>query len=214
VADVAQLNIPVPAALATANELIAKGHFDEAFAQIDPVVSYQKTLRDIPGNWWAKSAVVEVTTLMGLNRQADALALVTDISANTKDPEILTAAKLQVALVTKYTDPKQALTAYDAVINQSTDHRTLTQAWLAEADIHFAQHEFDEALLDYLTVTVFFPEHNPLLPKALWGSGQSYAKLKDDANATRVYQQIITDFPDSPEASLAKAELTKKENKT
>jgi TolA-binding protein len=65
-----------------------------------------------------------------------------------------------------------------------------------------------------LTVTVFYPEKNPLLPKALWGAGQAYAKLKDLTNATKTYQKLISDYPDSPEAALAKAELTKKENKT
>ncbi len=213
VADVAQLNLLAPAEIASAGGLIAKGQFDQAFAEIDPVVAYQKTIRDIAGNWWAKCAVVEVTALTGLNRQADAIALVSEIAANTKDPEIITAAKLQIALVTKYQNPQQALAAYDAVIGQSTDARTLTQAWLAEGDVHAAQHEFADALLAYLTVVVFYPDHNPLTPKALWGSGQAYAKLKDLANATKTYHQLVSDFPDSPEASLAKAALAKTENK-
>jgi tetratricopeptide (TPR) repeat protein len=214
ISDVAELNLPVPDALKYAAEHVANGDFAHALAQIGPVVAYQKTIRDIPGNWWAKSALLEVSALIGLNRSADATALVTEISDFSKDPEILVSAKLQIALTTKFDDPQQALAAYDAIISQSSDPGTLSRAWIAEGDIHFAQHEFDEALLAYLTVTVFYPEHNPLIPKALWDSGQSYAKLKDATNATKTYQALISNYPDSPEAALAKAELLKKEKKT
>ena len=212
--DVAELNLPAPDILKYANQQVSNGDFAHALAQIDPVVAYQKTIRDIPGNWWAKSALVEVYALLGLNRTADATALVTEISNYSKDPEILVAAKLQIALTTKFDDPTQALTAYDSIIGQSSNPQTLSRAWIAEGDIHMDQREFDDALMNYLTVTVFYPQDNPLLPKALWRSGQAYAKLKDLINATKTYQKLVSDFPDSPEAALAKAELLKKDNKT
>lgn len=213
VADVSELDLPEPDVLKYATEQVANGDFTHALAQIEPVVAYQKTIRDIPGNWWAKSALLEVSALLGLNRMADATALTTEIASYTKDPEIAVSAKLQIALMTKFDDAQLALAAYQAIISQSSDPRTLSQAWIAEGDIHANQHEFDEALMAYLTVTVFFPEHNPLLPQALWKAGQSYAKLKDAANATKTYQELISQFPNCPEAALAKAEL-KKEKKT
>jgi tetratricopeptide (TPR) repeat protein len=214
VSDVASVNLPAPDALATATGLLAKGDYAQAFSLIDPVVSYQKTIRDIPGNWWAKAALIEGSALLSLNREAEATALVTDIAANSKDPEILTSTKLLLTLTTKFTDPQQAIAAYDALINQSSDPQTLSRAWIAEGDVHFGEHEFDEALMAYLTVAVFYPERNPLLPRALWGAGQSYAMLKDQSNAAKIFQELVSNYPDSPEASLAKAELMKKDKKT
>jgi tetratricopeptide (TPR) repeat protein len=213
VSDVASVSLPAPDALATANDLLAKGDDAEALAEIQPVVDFQKTIRDIPGNWWAQTAVVESSALFSLNRDEEATALVTEIESYSKDPEVLSATKLLRILTTKFTDPQQAISAYDTLISQSSDPQTLSRAWIAEGDAHFEEHEFDEALMAYLTVTVFYPEHNPLLPKALWGAGQSYAKLKDDTNATKTYQTLISSYPNSPEASLAKAELMKKDKK-
>jgi tetratricopeptide (TPR) repeat protein len=213
VSDVAELNLPAPAALKSATEQVANRDFSHALTQIDPVVAYQKTLREIPGNWWAKAVLVKVSALSGLNRMEDATVLVSEIASYSKDPEILLSAKLQIALMTKFDDPQQALAAYDAIISQSLEPGTLSQAWITEGDIHFGQHEFDEALLDYLTVTVFYPDNNSLIPKALWGLGQAYAKLKDMRNATKTYQALISTYPNSPEASLAKAELMKKDKK-
>jgi tetratricopeptide (TPR) repeat protein len=215
VSDVAQLTLPAPPALATALDLLAKGHADQALAQIDPIVAFQETLRDIPGNWWTKTALVKSSALVALNRAPEAVPVLKDIMSYSNDPETQLAAKLQMALIAPPKDPTEALAGYDAVIAQSFDAKTLTQAWIAEGDIHFAQHEFDEALLAYLTVPVFYPDHNPLVPRALWGVAQSYAKLKDTKNQEKTLNELVTDYPDTPEASLAKAELMKKkENKT
>jgi tetratricopeptide (TPR) repeat protein len=128
------------------------------------------------------------------------------------DPESRLAAKLQLTLLAPPADPAQALAVYDAVINQSSDTKTLTQAWLAKGDLHYAQHNFDEALMAYLTVTVFYPENNPLLPRALWGAAQSYARLKDRKNQDLTLQELVKNYPDNPETVLARAEILKQES--
>jgi tetratricopeptide (TPR) repeat protein len=214
VSDIAELNLPQPDALATANDLMIKGKYDQALAQIEPVVTYQKTIRDIPGNWWAKAALMDVSALMALNREADAKALVNEISTYSQDPDILAGVNLELALTTNFKSPKDALAAFDAVINQSSDPQTLSRAWVAEGDIHMAQHEFDEAILAYLTVTVFYPTRNPVAPKALWGSGMAYVRFKDLYNAQKTFKALIATYPDSPEAALAQAELIKEQKKT
>ena len=212
VSDIAKLNLAEPVELATASNLTANGHADQALALIEPVVAFQQTLRDIPGNWWAKCALAKSSALFALNRGAEASPLLKDIAGSSNDPEIQMAAKLQLALLSPPTDPTQALAAYDTILNQSSDAKTLTQVWIAEGDVYFSQHQFDESLLAYLTVTVFYPDHNPLLPKALWGVAQSYGKLKDRKNEDQTLQDLIANFPDAPETSLAKVEFTKKKN--
>jgi tetratricopeptide (TPR) repeat protein len=214
VSDVAKLIFPSPPVLTETDELAARGMYAEALAKITPVVDFQKTIQDIPGNYWAKAALLKSSALISLKRDSEAQALLNEIVSSSHDADILTAAKLQLALVTKIPDPKQAIATYDAIISGSSDPQTLTRAWIAEGDVHMSEHEFADALLDYLSVSVFFPDHNPLAPKALWGAGQSYAKLKDDPNAEQTYEELISSYPDSPEASLAKIELAKKDKKT
>lgn len=214
VSDIVKLDLPTPEALTQASAQIAKGNFDRALAVIEPALAYQKTIRDIPGNLWAKAAVIEIAALSGLNRLDEATALSNEISGFSQDPEILLSAKMQIALATKFKDSQQALAAFDGIISQSADPETLSRAWIAEGDVHLAEHEFDDALMAYLTVTVFYPKSSLLVPKALWGAGQAYAKLKDSDNATKTFQELITAYPDTPEASLAKTELQKKDKKT
>lgn len=121
------------------------------------------------------------------------------------------AAKLQLSLESPPKDAGDALTAYDAIIGHSSDPATLTRAWMAEGDIHFSQHEFADAVLNYLSIVVFYPDQNPVMPKALWGAAQSYGKLKDTVDQEKTWNELMTNYPDSPEAALAKAESIKKE---
>jgi TolA-binding protein len=157
---------------------------------------------------------MEVSTLVSLNREADARTLVSEISTLSHDPDILAGVNLEIALTTTFASPKDALAAFDAVINQTSDPQTLSRAWIAEGDIHMAQHEFDEAIMAYLTVTVFYPNHNPMMPKALWGAGMAYFRFKDVYNAQKTFKTLIATYPDSPEAALAQAELIKEQKKT
>jgi tetratricopeptide (TPR) repeat protein len=214
VGDVAELDLPLPPEIESAAGLIAQGHADQALAQAGPIVDFQQTLRDIPGNDWARMALVKCSALTALNRGAEAASLLKEIAGYSKEPEIQLAAKLQLTLLQPPKDPTEALAAYDAVIDQGSDPKTLTQAWMAEGDVRFGEHAFDEALLAYLTVPVFFPDNNPQMPRALWGVAQSYAKLKDAPNQEKALHELVSHYPDSPEASLAKAELLKMENKT
>lgn len=212
VSDIAQLKMPEPPELAAAASAQANGHPDQALALLQPALAFQQTLRDLPGNWWAQTALAETSVLVALHRTGEAEPLLKEIMSTSNDHEIQVGAKLQLALIDPPKDPVEALAAYDAVIKQSSDPSTLTQAWMEEGDIHFAQHEFLDSLLSYMTVLVFYPDHNAMIPKALWGSAQCYGKLKDTVSQEKAWQQLITDYAATPEASLAKAALLKKKN--
>ncbi len=196
--DIVELDLPIPAEIRAARDNLATGNYQHALLTIDPVLKYQKTIRDIPGNWWAQAALIEIEALAGLNRGPEASALVSEISSYSKDPQILASAKLQIALTTDFPDSARAFAAYDAILAESTDPRTISRAWIAEGDLRLAQHEIEQALMDYLTVTVFFPEHNPLLPRALWGTSQAYAKLKDAPTAPKANRTLVPSFPETP----------------
>ena len=212
VADVAGLKLATPPEMDAASAAIAAGHPDEALAQILPVVAAQQQLRDIPGNLWAKAALIQSSALAALKRTGEAESLLKEIMSSSSDSEVQVAAKLQMALVSPPKDPAEALAAYDTIIGQSTDPGTLTHALLAEGDLRFSQHEFVDALMNYLTVLVFYPDQDTVIPKALWGAARSYGKLKDPANQEKAWKELMTHYPKTPEASLAQAESLRKKN--
>ncbi len=211
VSDISELKMPPPPELATAAALIANGHAREALELLQPILAFEQSLRDIPGNYWDKTALTQSYALANVNQTAESESLLKDIIKSSSNPEMQLAAKLQLSLESPPKDAGEALTDYDTIISKSSDAATLTRAWMAEGDIHFSQHEFADAVLNYLSVVVFYPDQNPVLPKALWGAALSYGKLKDTVDQEKTWHELMTNYPDSPEATLAKTESIKKE---
>jgi hypothetical protein len=121
ISDVAQLNLADPPELAQTATLISNGHADQALTLIEPVLAFQQTLRDIPGNWWAKCALAKGSALFALNRSAETGALLKDVVSSSNDPEVQVAAKLQLALLSPPADPVEALAA---LLSYDSSHMT------------------------------------------------------------------------------------------
>lgn len=87
VSDVAELKMPPPPELATASALIANGHADQALALLQPILAFEQSLRDIPGNYWAKTALTQSYALAGVNRTTESESLLNDIIKSSSDPK-------------------------------------------------------------------------------------------------------------------------------
>ena len=212
VSDLAQLNFPKPPILDAAPTAIAKGDAAKALADLEPVVKEQGDFRDIPGNWWPQVALEKATALAALKRPEETKALLADLAANTKDAAILQGAKSLGLSLSAEESPKAALDAYEALIKENGgggNSAVLALAWLSKGKAHYALEQYDEALMDFLTVTVFYSEQAVDQPPAVLGSARAYVKLQEPQNAMKAFQQIVDTWPDSPEAMVAKAELKK-----
>src|SRR5690242_16449846 len=60
---IAKIDFPEPPQLKTAAAFLSEGDPKKALADIGPVVKYYEPFRDIPGNWWAKAALLKVSAL-------------------------------------------------------------------------------------------------------------------------------------------------------
>jgi tetratricopeptide (TPR) repeat protein len=210
VAQIMNVNFPEPRALKTASELLIQGQTDKALAEIDPVVAYYSPFKDVPGNWWAQAALIKVSVLAAQQHGPEAEALAGEIARTAKDGDMARAAQLRVvtALV-RNGELEKALSVCDAAIKNSNDPTTLATAWIAKGDALLAQKSWDEALLAYLHVPVFYPDEKIFLPAALLGSGRVYRRLNDVGRARKSLNELVSTFPQSAEAGLAQAELKK-----
>src|SRR4029077_14127830 len=207
-AQIAKVDFPEPAALKTASELLVQGQPDKALAAIDPVVAYYSPFKDVPGNWWAQAALIKVSVLAAQQHEKEAEALAGDIEKSVKDADMARAAQLRlVGSLIEKGEFEKAIGICDATIKSSTDPTTLANAWIAKGDTLFAQKNWDEALLAYLHVPVFYPDEKIFQPAALLGSGRAYRRLNDNDRAKRALNDLVTTFPQSAEASAAQAEL-------
>jgi tetratricopeptide (TPR) repeat protein len=207
---IARIQFPEPRGLRAAQEFLSQGQPDRALAEVTPIINFYAPLKEIPGAWWAAAALIKVSALAALQRDAEAEPLAREIQKVAPDPEAARAANLRIAaaLVEKQ-DFDKAAESCDEAIKQSARAEVLADAWVTKGHLLLAQKEWDSALLAYLRVPVFYPDERSFLPPALLGAGRAYRRLDDLERAKKTLNDLVATFPKSPEAALAHSELQK-----
>lgn len=207
---ISRINFPEPPQLKTTSALLSQGEPAKALADIGPVVKYYEPFRDIPGNYWAQAALLEVSALAGMQLDKQAEALGEQIRKDSTDPETARAAQLQIvgSLVRKE-DYAKALALCDAVIKDSAKPSVLAEAWVKKGDALLAQRQWDTAVLAYLHVPVFYENEKLWMPPALLGSAKAFRGLEDLESAKKSLNDLTAQYPKSAQAETARAELQK-----
>ena len=210
VVQIAKIEFPEPRGLKTATDLMAQRQPEKALAEIEPVVAYYASFKDVPGAWWSQAALIKVSALTTLRREGEADALADQIQKGATDPN--TARAIQVRLSGSLIHKKEfekAIAICDAAIQESTDPPVLADAWIHKGDALAGLKEWEEALLAYLHIPVFYGDQTTFLPPAMLGSGRAYARLDDTSRAKKSLNDLIAAYPNSPEAAAAQSELKK-----
>jgi tetratricopeptide (TPR) repeat protein len=210
IASIAKIEFPEPQGLKNASELLSQGQADRALAEITPVLAFYDQFRDIRGAWWGPAAVVKVSALAALGREAEAEALAVQIQKTAPDPETARAVSLRIAsALVKKEQYDKALQMVDTAIKESTKPELLADAWVTKGNVLLAQKRWDEALLAFLRVPVFYRNEKLFMPPALLGSARAYRRLDDAERAKKSLKDLIAAFPKSAEAAAAQTELQK-----
>jgi tetratricopeptide (TPR) repeat protein len=212
VAQIARIEFPEPRGLKAATDLLAQRQPEKALAEIEPVLAYYGPFKDVPGAWWSQAALAKVSILAALHKDNDAEALADEIQKVVSDPNTARAVRVRLSsgLIRKK-EFEKAITICDAAIKESDDPQILADAWIHKGDALSGLKMWDEALLAYLHIPVFYSDEAAFLPPALLGSGRAYVRLDDAARAKKSFNDLIAAYPQSPEAAVAQTELKKME---
>jgi hypothetical protein len=199
-----------PPELKATEAFLAQGEPEKALIAIAPVVTYYEPLRDIPGNWWAQAALLKVSALSGMKLDKEAESLGTEIRRNTIDPEAARAVRLQVIpALLRQEEFENALQLCNDVIKQSTKTQVLAEAWVHKGEVFLARRQWVDALCAYLRVPVFYEQEKLWMPPALLGSARAYRGLDDVQGVRKSLDELVNEFPKSPQAEVARIELKK-----
>lgn len=209
-AQIAKLDFPEPPQLRTTPELIAQGKGAEALAQLEPVVKFYEGFRDAPGSWWASVTLRKVQALASVGRDKEAEPLAQQIAQQATDPEVVRAANVQIAAgLARKGDYAKALELVEPALAESKSAETLAPAYIVKGQCLLAKKAWDDAVLSFLQVPVFFPQEKVLLPQALLGRGRAHFGMEDFPAAKASLNELLKTYADSSEAKVAKTELEK-----
>jgi tetratricopeptide (TPR) repeat protein len=210
VVQIANIDFPEPRGIKAASDLLAQNQAQKALAEIESVVAYYDGFREVPGTWWPQAAMIKVSALTALQRDKEAELLAQTIEKSSTDPDTARLVRVNLSSgMIRRGEFEKAIAYCDSAIKDSTDPHVLGQAWLHKGDAYAGMKQWDDALLAYLHIPVFYSDETALVPPALLGSARAYRRIDDPTRAKKTFNDLISSYPKSPEATLAATELRK-----
>ena len=208
--QIARVEFPAPPQLRAATDAIARGKCAEAIAALDPILRSYDPYRDVPGSWWPEAALRKTQALLGTGREKEGEALAEQIRQAVPDTDFAPAAQVQIAIcMARRGEYAKALEIADPILKESRDDKALAPACVVKGECLLADKAWEDAILAFARVPVFYPLEKGLLPQVLLGRARAHFGLDDFAAARAALNELTATYPDTSEAKKAPAELQK-----
>lgn len=102
---------------------------------------------------------------------------------------------------------EQAIAAYEAAASAGAGEAA-AQAWFRLGELHQAQGRPDDAAMSFMRIAVLLM-HEEMTPESLLRAGQSFEEAGKIQQAKTSYEELVRDFPETPQADTAKERLAK-----
>ena len=80
------------------------------------------------------------------------------------------------------------------------------RAYLLRGDLRVAQEQYEEGVLDYLRAVMFFRRETEVMPEAHLRVAETLERMRDN-RSREWYRRVVEEFPNSPQATTARAKL-------
>ena len=210
VRQILRVEFPAPPQLRVAMDSIARGKSAEAVATLDPILKSYDLYRDVPGSWWPEAALRKTQALLTAGREKEAEILAEQIRQAVPDTEFAPAAQALAAISMAHRGEfAKASEIADPILKGSRDDKALAPACVVKGECLLADKAWEDAILTFARVPVFYPLEKGLLPQVLLGRARAHFGLDDFAAARAALNELTTTYPDTAEAKKAPAELQK-----
>ncbi|NBZ96960.1 MAG: hypothetical protein EBR40_11145 [Proteobacteria bacterium] len=203
---IAKVAFPEPPELAKAIAAAAKGNAAEVLKLTGDFVAKQGDLKDIPGSWWPEMARLRLLSLAASGNDTECADLARQIGA-LKNPSMESLSRAGALFSPlKSSDLQAVLVGANALPRIGGDQGSaLAQLVLGKALLQ--KKDFTGAIRAFLTIKIFYPSVSLLQSTGLAGAAEAYVGLKDEKRSAQCYDEIIKDWPDSPQAPAAKKKV-------
>ena len=206
--QIASLDWGDPEELTNAGVLLAAGKTDEAIAQLKAGKEFFEVLKDVPGNWYLDIYLAYVDALNQGGKFEEVVKLLPDLQSQKLTDQQKT--KLRIM---KLDIDRQTSSNYDAIVAQAEeilketdDSAVAASIWSIIGDVYMKKKDYEEALLSYLRITVFYGTQVQKVPEAEMRAARALVKMKRFADAQRFFARIVETYPGSPIAQAAEKE--------
>ena len=215
VADVVRIGMPRPALFDAVEKIrlapaATDAQFAAAHAALDKMILQLRALRDLPGIPANEAMVAKGRLYDAKGLWRESTRLYEDVVAKAAGTAAATNARILAGIAyAKGGEYNSAIEYLGGIPLPEEDEEMLSNLLFALGDSYFALGNYDNALLSYLPLVVFYPFVYDNEPRGLAAALPCYAELKEWEPLYRSIQEIQKNYPTSPAAQTAAEFLEK-----
>jgi len=177
-----------------------------AHATLDKFILQTRPFRDIPGIVSDEAVYLKGRLLDRQGKFAEALEQFDALRAKEPPSEFADAARIRAGIEhARLTNSLEAVECLAGVLLPEDDEQLLSEMLFALGDAYVRLENWDNALMTYLTLVVFYPYVANNEARALSRALPCFAALKEWEPLYRAIQDLTAAAPDSPAAAYAEA---------
>jgi tetratricopeptide (TPR) repeat protein len=209
VADIVQAQMSRPSLFDAVDKIRAApaatdAQLAAAHAALDKFILQIKSLRDIPGIPANEALILKGRLYDAKGLWRESTRIYEEILAKSIPSATTTNAQMLAGIAyAKGGEYNQAIEYLGGIPLPEADEELLSNLLFALGDSYFALENYDNALLSYLPLVVFYPYVYDNEPRGLAAALGCYAKLKEWEPLYRSIQEIQKNYPHTPAAKTA-----------
>ncbi len=209
VADILKIDVPRPAFFDIVEKIrttpaATDDQFAKAHAALDKLILQLKPLRDLPGVPANEAMVLKGRLYDAKGLWRESTRLYEEVMTKSPNTAIATNAQILAGIAyAKGGEYNSAVEYLGGIPLPEEDEELLSNLLFALGDSYFALENYDNALMSYLPLVVFYPYVYDNESRGLAAALGCYAKLKEWEPLYRTIQEIQKNYPTTPAAKTA-----------
>ncbi len=209
ISDIERLDWPEVKQMVEADGLLKQGKNKEAIELLKQAQEYFRPFKGYPGSPYQEISFAYVAALDQIGDFDALLKALPEVKAMKWDEQKtlqLRITELNMARKTT-SDQDSILSQAKTIMSETDDSAIRARICITIAEIHLKKERYEDALLAYLEVPVFYGSQVSLVPFAEMQAARCLSKMERFEDAVGFYQRIMETYPGSSTADVAKKEM-------
>ena len=192
-----------------AQTLMSEGKTKEAVEELQKARDFFKPFKSIKGNPYNEISFSLVEALDQIGDFDALIRVLPEVEAMKWADDYKLKLKLVKLNMQRRTsgDQEAVLSQAEDLLSETDDANISARLWMTIAEIHTKRERWEQALMSYLHVPVFFGSQGTLVPLAELAAARTLTKMERFQDAVGFYQRIMEQYAGSETAEIAKKEM-------
>lgn len=192
-----------------AQTLLAEGKTPQAIEELQKARDYFKPFKAVKGNPYNEISFALVEALDQAGDFDALIRVLPEVEAMKWGDDFKLKLRLVKLNMQRRTsgDQEAVLSQAEDILSETDDANISARLWMTIGDIHVKRERWEQALMSYLQVPVFFGSQGTIVPQAELAAARALTKMERFQDAVAFYQRLMEQYVGSEIAKTAEKEM-------